>query len=347
MKEKSQSLLVTGAATIMIASGLMFSHSLVDGKDLFSKVKAEGIQLPPTLEVPEEKDLLNKAMKKKDVQRTLQLEKYQLELKTAQATISEGVKVHLGYDEKELTANQMLRYNESVRDASESIRDLTKNPKSVPDVFTVTKDFKASMKQLANKIHEEKFEAEAEKLRQKVETKKDKVSITEVVDMNETTSPDTEIPNPESISYSVPKLTQQYLTYEPYTAITAVSTPHYRLQQMAKTNKVGYRVYDNAICVALASSFGTKIGTIYNITFDDGKKMRAILGDNKADIHTDKKNQYRDATGVYDGSSGNIVEIIFDRTGFPSSNAVNRQINGDYPGKVVSIEKVGTAKGFE
>lgn len=143
-----------------------------------------------------------------------------------------------------------------------------------------------------------------------------------------------------------PDLKEEYLTYMPYTAITAKGTPHYKLKTVSSTDSEGYRVYDGYRLVALASFYGVEIGTLYNIHFDDGKILRAILGDNKSDAHTDSTKRYRDATGAYDGNSGNIVEIIFDPSVYQGSksevmNKVNRKINSDYPGKVVGIEKVG------
>lgn len=155
------------------------------------------------------------------------------------------------------------------------------------------------------------------------------------------------------ISMQPPKLKEQYLTYEPYTAITSEGTPHYKLRKLATSTEDGYRVYNGFILVALASYYGTDIGTTYNIYFDDGKVMKAILGDNKSDLHTDPSHKYRDASDKYDGSSGNIVEIIFDTSVYRNlgdkekMNQVNKKINSDYPGKVIKIEKIGVAKAFE
>jgi hypothetical protein len=155
------------------------------------------------------------------------------------------------------------------------------------------------------------------------------------------------------VTMQPPRLKEQYLTYEPYTAITSEGTPHYKLRNLATSTEEGYRVYNGFVLVALASYYGTDIGTTYNIYFDDGKVMKAILGDNKSDLHTDTSHKYRDASDKYDGSSGNIVEIIFDTSLYNNSedkekiNQINKKINSDYPGKVIKIEKTGVAKEFK
>lgn len=150
-----------------------------------------------------------------------------------------------------------------------------------------------------------------------------------------------------------PKLKEQYITYEPYNAITSEGTPHYKLRNLATSTEDGYRIYNGSVLVALASYYGTDIGTTYNIYFDDDKVLKAILGDNKSDLHTDPSHKYRDSSDKYDGSSGNIVEIIFDTSIYKNlgdkekMNKINKKINSDYPGKVVKIERTGVAKAFE
>lgn len=347
MKPYHTKIVVSFTVSTLFVSGLLLSQSLVENNRLDNRVKAEGIQLPPTLEVPKKEEFNNKEVSKKDVQKTIKLERYQLEVKTVQAYLSQGTKEHLGYLEEDLTTKQLLEYKTLVSNYSSDLRKLIKKTGDLIQVADISKNFKKDASELAKSINEDKFKVELEKLKEEKEKETSKKVVTEVVDTNKELGDSKELPQTVLVSYDVPSLKEQYLTYEPYTAITAKTTPHYRLQQLAKSNKDGYRIYEGAICVALGSAYGTKIGTLYNIKFSDGKKMKAILGDNKADIHTDSKHQYRDSREIYDGLSGNIVEIIFDRNGYNDSNSVNRKINGDYPADVVSIEKIGVAKGFE
>lgn len=299
------------------------------------------IQLSPGLYIPEEKTFRNQEVPREDVIKTMNLEAIKLAASSALAEIDAGVEIHLGYSEDDLNPVQLQLYEENVAHYSKLVQDAGQNSleeQGVIDALNEFKDWASSYKKAIDaSIEEEKQEQLAKEQEQEEEAK-----VIEEVDH----SPTSTVSVTQQVSYGIPDLKEQYLTYEPYTAITAKTTPHYRLQTLAKTDKHGYRIYEDAVCVALASSYGTTIGTLYDIKFSDGKVMRAILGDNKADNHTDSLHQYRDATGAYDGKSGNIVEIIFDTTNYPTMQSVNKKINSDYSGDVVSIVKVGMAEGF-
>lgn len=311
------------------------------------------ISISPKLDIPEKEELINQEVNKEDVEKTMNLEAIQLAKKEALAEIDSGIEILLGYKESDLSAMQVKLYRESVAQYSKLVTKSGEKASKDSQVFDVLDEFSSWTKEYKEAItkakEEEKAEAK-EKARLLAQLKKEKSEqdkagkeITGVVNVTDTSS----TPKIGQVSYGIPNLQDQYLTYEPYTAITAKTTPHYRLQTLAKTDKDGYRIYDGAISVALASAYGTTIGTLYEITFSDGKVMRAVLGDNKADIHTDSKHQYRDASEVYDGKSGNIVEIIFDKTNYPDMRSINKKINSDFTGKVVSIVKIGMAEGFE
>lgn len=304
------------------------------------------IQLNPGMYIPEKEMLLNKEVDRNDVIKTMNLKDIMLATDTSLAEIDAGIFRHLGYSEGDLTEVQVSLYDENVIHYSKEIQAVTGTAIEEEEVTAVLEEFNAWIEAYKTAIAEEKqLELEAaEKAKEEAEQeeKAKLIEATEVVDH----SPNSETPIMDYVSYGIPELGDQYLTYMPYTAITAKTTPHYRLQQIATTDKHGYRIHEGAVAIALASSYGTTIGTLYDIKFSDGKVMRAILGDNKSDKHTDSNKQYRDATGAYDGRSGNIVEIIFDVTNYPDMNSVNRKINSDYSGEVISIVKVGMAEGF-
>lgn len=133
----------------------------------------------------------------------------------------------------------------------------------------------------------------------------------------------------------LPSVSGATKTYAYYTAVTARSSPQYKLLRSDKCTtdkKTGIRMYDGCYCVALGSYYGTKIGTKYRITFSNGNSINVILCDQKANRHTDSNHQYA-------VNNKDIVEFYVQR------NMIPKGIRGDYgrlsqfSGKVVKIEK--------
>ena len=95
-------------------------------------------------------------------------------------------------------------------------------------------------------------------------------------------------------------------TYMDYRKITRIGSRQLELQQRAWTDSQGFRKIDDYYMVAMGTFYGEVIGDKYIITLPNGKEIKAILGDIKADKHTDENNQYH----LLDGS---IVEFIIDK----------------------------------
>ena len=89
-------------------------------------------------------------------------------------------------------------------------------------------------------------------------------------------------------------------------------------------------MYDGYYCVALGSFYGRQIGTKYYIELSNGRTLRCILGDQKQDRHTDKKNQYA-------VKNGDIVEFIVDDIDISGGDI--SEIEG-FEGSIVSIKKI-------
>ena len=137
------------------------------------------------------------------------------------------------------------------------------------------------------------------------------------------------------LKMGLPKVSGKTKTYAYYTAVTARRSPQYKLLRSAKCytdKKTGIRMVDDCYCVALGSYYGSKIGTKYRITFSTGKAIKVILCDQKANRHTDSKNQYAVI-------NNDIMEFYVEKSKIPSG------IRGDYgklpqfSGSIVSIEK--------
>ena len=62
------------------------------------------------------------------------------------------------------------------------------------------------------------------------------------------------------------------------------------LQQMAMTDENGLRTVNGRYCVAIGSHFGTSIGQCFDLILMDGTRIPCVMGDQKADCHTDAQN---------------------------------------------------------
>lgn len=128
--------------------------------------------------------------------------------------------------------------------------------------------------------------------------------------------------------------TGSFKTYMDYRAITNKTSKQWNLQQLAKTNEEGFRVFNGAYLVALGSAYASEIGDTFKITTSEGISFLAMAGDFKKDIHTDETNRYMK-------ENGNIVEFIVD-TEVLSKEAIKA---GDvsvagFNGAITKIEKI-------
>lgn len=94
-------------------------------------------------------------------------------------------------------------------------------------------------------------------------------------------------------------------TYMDYREIKRLGSRQLELQQKAWTDEQGFRRIHDYYMVAMGTYYGT-VGDKFIITLSRGSKIKAIMGDIKANQHTDEKNQYH----LKDGS---IVEFIIDK----------------------------------
>lgn len=127
-------------------------------------------------------------------------------------------------------------------------------------------------------------------------------------------------------------------TYMDYRKITNTTSAQYKLQQTAYTDEHGYRRLGENYIIALGSAYGTNIGDKYYITLANGLTFPAVLGDCKADIHTDVTNRYVE-------SNGNIVEYIVDTKKINQLAKTMGDVSyGGFHGEIVQILKVESEK---
>ena len=112
------------------------------------------------------------------------------------------------------------------------------------------------------------------------------------------------VPNGQGICDSAKR------TYMGYHLVTDRSTNQYWVLhgKHAWTDEYGLRHNGDRICVAVGTYYGVG-GDKIDIVLADGTVVKAVIGDIKADCHTDETNRYQ----KYDGS---VVEMIIDKYSF-------------------------------
>ena len=98
--------------------------------------------------------------------------------------------------------------------------------------------------------------------------------------------------------------------YMAYTAVTDTASAQYDLlYNNAYTTPEGLRAVGDRYCIALGSYYTTTIGQKVDLLLEDGSVVHCILGDCKADCHTNTTHQYNWGTG-------NVAEFIVDDSVF-------------------------------
>lgn len=110
---------------------------------------------------------------------------------------------------------------------------------------------------------------------------------------------------------SVPKTNTSMKTYMDYRKITDKSSKQYKLQQRddVYTDSEGFRKIEDSFLVAVGSYYGS-VGDELQIELSNGTVFKAIIGDVKADIHTDSTNRQHKI-------DHSVVEFIVDTSKLP------------------------------
>ena len=109
----------------------------------------------------------------------------------------------------------------------------------------------------------------------------------------------------------------------------------YALQQEAYTDSLGIRRIDGDVCVALGTAYAEGCGERFEITLDSGNTFTAIVGDIKADCHTDPSNRYVE---LWEGH-GDMVEFIVETEKLDDTVRIMGSVGEyeKYSGSVTSI----------
>lgn len=91
--------------------------------------------------------------------------------------------------------------------------------------------------------------------------------------------------------------------YMPYNLFVSTSR-QYQLQLEAYTGDYGLRMLNGKYLVAVGTGWGADVGTEIVVVMKNGYELTCVVGDIKADIHTDSTNKI--------GGDGSIIEFIVD-----------------------------------
>lgn len=171
----------------------------------------------------------------------------------------------------------------------------------------------------------------------------DSVSVSSVAESSVTEESESDPENQEDVTET--EATEQPETYEvikeypitdgnttktvlPYKAF-GKNTKQAKLQSLCQTNEVGLRVYDGRFTIAVGTYFDTAVGQYFDLVLENGTVIPCIMGDLKADIHTDSR-------GLFTEASGCMTEFIVDRTYLPNKNSATYCYD-DWNSKVVNV----------
>ncbi|MBQ7782671.1 MAG: hypothetical protein IJ368_01745 [Oscillospiraceae bacterium] len=142
----------------------------------------------------------------------------------------------------------------------------------------------------------------------------------------------------EDVSLPLPEVNTDFKTYMDYRKITDTASLQYDLQQEAYTDSMGIRRINSDVCIALGTGYAQSCGERFEITLDSGNTFTAIVGDIKADIHTDPTNRYVE---LWD-DHGDMIEFIVDTPKLDKQIRIMGSIGeyDIYSGSVTSIVKL-------
>ena len=156
----------------------------------------------------------------------------------------------------------------------------------------------------------------------------------------------------KSVTYTaleVPYIDSSFKTWMSWTAWDKNSSQYKFYKNNAYIDKNGFaRCYadsefgipEDYYLIALGSYYGTSIGTKYRITLDTGNIFYGILGEFKADKHTNSTNQYA-------VRNNDIIEFIVDDSALIAQVRSMGSASAYLPlsGRITSMERIDLVEG--
>lgn len=111
----------------------------------------------------------------------------------------------------------------------------------------------------------------------------------------------------------LPTLPTNIKSYTDFRCYNLWYTPHYRLQQVSRTDENGLRRFNDDYIVAMGAFYSTRIGDRFEVTLDSGNTFTVILGDGKHPNDCDENNMYAPCYNYAGEFCANILEFIIDK----------------------------------
>ena len=141
----------------------------------------------------------------------------------------------------------------------------------------------------------------------------------------------------------IPNCDTSFKAYMDYRCITNKTSDQYKLQLSAWTDDMGLRRVDDYYLVAMGTYYSDNIGDKFRITLEGDKTFDVMIGDVKADIHTDNGNMYSPVYNT-DGSfkSANVIEFIIDKQVISKKVKLWGDVSAydEFAGNIVKIERI-------
>ena len=143
---------------------------------------------------------------------------------------------------------------------------------------------------------------------------------------------------PKPVEYAIPTGDTSFKSYMDWEAITNKDSKQYKLQQECWSDDTVLRRHEDDYCVAMGTYYASYIGERFKITLSTGESFTAVVGDFKANCHTDNLNRY---TPMSDNRK-NVVEFIVDTNELDSTAKKMGDISyvENFDGNIRSIEKI-------
>ena len=106
-----------------------------------------------------------------------------------------------------------------------------------------------------------------------------------------------------------------------FRSITYVPSRQYHIQSKSITNDDGLRELNGRLTIAMAEQYGP-VGTEYDITFEDGQTIEAVIGDIKANT---------DCTHP----DGSLIEFIVDKNLISNDIRTGGNVDQLYQGSII------------
>jgi len=138
----------------------------------------------------------------------------------------------------------------------------------------------------------------------------------------------------------VPNTDTSMKTYMDYRTITDKTSEQYKLQQREDvyTDDEGFRRIRDRYIVAVGTYFSEKIGDILRVELSEGTIFEVVVGDFKANKHTDKTNRQH----KIDGSVVEFIVSVDKLSDLPRKMGDMSYAEGiNLKGNIVSIEVLG------